>query len=386
MAAEHQEAREEAVVDRALGIHRPHAAAGERHAVPATLADHVGKVDGDVRPTLSVFNDGALEADGARLFGEFECNALAGRRHGEGRVEGAHAKLLLGVFDRTYVVAHAVSGLKDDRQVEADAREAVRLLLLDGDRHGGAEHHQVVGDPAEVDDKRHVLRIRIEEGLLKADEQSDGVERDERDEGPGDVPVEVLLADRAALGRHVELAVMREDERDRGRDEDVPGEDGLVHAAEERIAVALLQDRVRHGRVHHVRDHVGEDGGRRRVDHVDVRIHVGKRGQKEDDARQAVQEMQHRVEETQALRKRQALAEHRIVESEDLDHAARPANALADVGRKGLRGEARSKRTRDEGRVPAPAVELERRVGVFGHGLDRNAADLLESLAAHDGA
>ena len=81
-----------------------------------------------------------------------------------------------------------------------------------------------------------------------------------------------------------------------------------------------------------MRDHVGEDGRGRRVDHVDVGEHVGQRRGEEHQARKPVQEVHHRVEETQTLRKREALAREGVVQAEDLDHPARPADALPHVG------------------------------------------------------
>src|ERR1700722_14661603 len=59
------------------------------------------------------------------------------------------------------------------------------------------------------------------------------------------------------------------------------------------------------------------------------------------------------VEVAEALRECEARSEERIFRAQDLNHAARPANALAYVRGKALGGEASSLRDVDVGRVPA---------------------------------
>ena len=63
-----------------------------------------------------------------------------------------------------------------------------------------------------------------------------------------------------------------------------------------------------------------------------------------------MQEVEHRVEETQTLRQREASSEKRIVQTENLNHAARPADALPDVS---------GHCTVNEGGRPAAAIEFE---------------------------
>ena len=118
------------------------------------------------------------------------------------------------------------------------------------------------------------------------------------------------------------------------------------------------------------------------MDHARAEVQVGQRCGQVDQPRQPVQEVQHRVEVAQPLRPVQPAAEQRVVDAEDLRHAARPADALAHVARQALGRQARGLRQREVGGVPAAAVHLQRGVGVLGHGLDRDAADFLDRRAA----
>ena len=137
--------------------------------------------------------------------------------------------------------------------------------------------------------------------------------------------------------------------------------------------------------MNHVRNHVGENGRCRGVDDVDVKEHIGQGREQKDDARQPVQEVNHGVHEAQALGQGEALFQQRVVQAENLDHAAGPADALTDVRRKRFGRKARSQRLGDAGRLPAAAVELERRVRVFGHCFHSDAADFFQGAAAHHG-
>ena len=50
-----------------------------------------------------------------------------------------------------------------------------------------------------------------------------------------------------------------------------------------------------------------------------------------DEARKGIEEVRHRVEVAETLREAKASDEERVVDAHDLDHAARPADALSDV-------------------------------------------------------
>ena len=105
-----------------------------------------------------------------------------------------------------------------------------------------------------------------------------------------------------------------------------------------------------------------------------------------NDARQAVQEVQHRVEVAKALRPAQALAEQRVVDAKDLGHAARPANALPDMARQAFGRQARRLRQREVRGAVAEPMDLERGVRVFGHRLGGDTADLFADGPPQHGA
>jgi hypothetical protein len=69
--------------------------------------------------------------------------------------------------------------------------------------------------------------------------------------------------------------------------------------------------------------------------------------------RYGIEEMPNSVEVAEALRECEAGSKERIFGAQDLNHAARPADALADVGRELLGCEARCLRNIDVRRVPA---------------------------------
>ena len=131
---------------------------------------------------------------------------------------------------------------------------------------------------------------------------------------------------------------------------------------------------------------VGEDGRPVAGNVGAAEDEIDQRRGEEDQARQRVEEVRHRVEVAEALRRLEPGSEERIVGAHDLDHAARPANALADVAAEALGGEAGGLRDVDVGGVPAVHLHAQRGVRVFGDGLDGDAADLVERGAAKDGA
>ena len=112
-------------------------------------------------------------------------------------------------------------------------------------------------------------------------------------------------------------------------------------------------------------------------DDVNIREHVWQRRDEKNQARKPMQEVEHRVEETQTLRQREASSKKRIVQTENLNHAARPADALPDVSGKRFCGKPGSHCTVNKGGRPAAAIEFERGMRVFGHGFDGNAAHFI---------
>src|SRR5579863_4658849 len=92
-------------------------------------------------------------------------------------------------------------------------------------------------------------------------------------------------------------------------------------------------------RLHDVGYGVKCDGGRCRADDVELEIQVGERGGEEYQPRNTGEEMQHRVAVAKSLHGTKPVPQQRVIEPEYLRHAARPADALADVPRKALGGE-----------------------------------------------
>src|ERR1700722_6792342 len=92
--------------------------------------------------------------------------------------------------------------------------------------------------------------------------------------------------------------------------------------------------------------------------------------------------MAHGVEVAEPLWEGQSGSEERIVGAQNLNHAARPANALANMRGETLGRESRRLRNVDVGRVPVIHLHAQSGVRVFRYGLDGDAADLVERFAA----
>jgi len=118
------------------------------------------------------------------------------------------------------------------------------------------------------------------------------------------------------------------------------------------------------------------------VEDLRVKKQKGQRRGQKHQARQTVEKVQHRIEVAQPLPQVQALAKQRVIGTENLRHAPCPADPLADMARQAFSGQPRRLRNRQVGGVIAGAVELERGMGIFGHGFDRHPADFHQRLAA----
>src|SRR6516225_8393351 len=113
---------------------------------------------------------------------------------------------------------------------------------------------------------------------------------------------------------------------------------------------------------------------------------IDERNGQKDQARYGKQEMRCCVQVAKPLRKGEAGCEQRILNTEDLSHTARPANALTD-----MRGEALCCQTRglwnvDVSRTPAEPLHAQRGVSIFGHRLHCNSTDFVERAAAQNPA
>src|SRR5580704_7836394 len=104
---------------------------------------------------------------------------------------------------------------------------------------------------------------------------------------------------------------------------------------------------------------------------------IDERRGEEDEARQSVKEVGHRVEVAETLRQRESAYEERVIDAQDLDHTTCPTDALLDVSAEAFGGETCGLRDVDVGSIPAVDLHAERGVRVFGDGFHGDAADLV---------
>jgi hypothetical protein len=265
-------------------------------------------------------------------------------------------------------------------------RTWAQLLHLARDGGADAEHDDVEEAPDAIHDHGAGAVAIPDEEARDGHQQAEEIEEEQHQKGLRDLHVEEAALDDAALGRDVELAQLGIDERHHGGQQDVGREHGLVDLVPEGVAMLALDARVGDVRERKMRQRVSENRGPV-AGHVGVREQqIDQRRGEEDQPRQRVEEVRHGVEVAEALGKAELGGEERIVGAQDLDHAARPADALADVGRKALGSQAGGLRDVDVGRVPAVGLHAQRGVRVFGDGFDGDAADFVESFTAQYGA
>ncbi len=322
--------------------------------------------------------------------GERELAAAAAEQQGHrgaggeflrGRARQLQADTVVGIVVHDPAQGAPVGQAQRHRQALADAMGTAHLLHFGGHRQRAADDEQVVQHPQRTDDHRAALVGRAVQEAPHREPEPGDVEQRQHQVGLGHLPVEAVAGLGAALLGDVELALGRAEQRHRGRPRDVPGQHGLVDLAPERPAPLPLDPRVGEVGVRHVRQHEQQDRHRRRVDDVDVQQQERQRCGQEHQPRDAGQEVQHRVGVAEALEQAQALAQQRVVDAEDLHHAARPADALVDVGAEAVGGQARGLRNAQVGRVPAVAVQAQRGVRILGDGLGGEAADIVDRRA-----
>ncbi|MNH00155.1 hypothetical protein D3C79_593410 [compost metagenome] len=196
----------------------------------------------------------------------------------------------------------------------------------------------------------------------------------------------MFLFHQPAFGGHVEFALVRIEQRHRGRPGDIPGQHRFVDLAPEGVTVFPLDARVGQAGMDHMRQHIERDRQRRGENDIGVQQQERQRRGKENQPRNAGQEVQHGVGVTQPLRQFQPLAEQRVIQPENLHHAARPTNALANVRRQAFGRQPGGLRNTDIGRGVPATMQTQRGVGIFGDGFHRDAAYLIQRAAAQDGA
>ena len=215
-ADETDKARDEAVVDLAFGGLGPDPLAREGAAVEPHFFGAVGEKHAYFEG--HVFQKRHARAEDVRF--------ASGRNFNEELVPFGEVLERFGIDFETEVLLREFAKPRGERvgklfpashadaDVERHAREAVLLHLFHGDRGGSAEDDEVVENPAEVDEEGRDLRVGGDDRLVDADGEPREIERDQNEDGLRDSPVDVLLVDRHALGRDVELPFVREDEGD----------------------------------------------------------------------------------------------------------------------------------------------------------------------------
>src|ERR1700739_1516037 len=113
---------------------------------------------------------------------------------------------------------------------------------------------------------------------------------------------------------------------------------------------------------------------------------IDQRDSQKDQAGNGEEKMRCSVEIAQPLRERKPGGKQRVLEAQDLRHAAGPADALANMSGETLSGESGGQRNIQERSIPTVALHAERRMRIFRHRLHSDAADLIERTAAQNGA
>ena len=291
--------------------------------------------------------------------------------------------------DRRRVDHIAIGHVEGDRQFGDDADIFARLPRLPRDRNGGDQDDQAEHGPDDVQHQRiglDVEQMREEDPLHDRQPDAEDDEADADQVGAHRRQVEIGPVEQAALVRHVELALARLEEGHDRRARQVKGQDRLVDFAPERPAIPALRIGRRGHRTDQMRQRIGEDQRGRGMDDILTEDQIGKRAGQEDDARQRKLEMQHRVQVAKPLLPIEAAPEQRIVDPQDLGHAARPADALADMQHQPLGRETRGQARADIGGIPAHALQLQCGMRILCHRLAGKAVGLGERIAPDDGA
>ena len=357
----------------AHGAHRAHVA---EHDIgkPRIVAGF--ELEGDAEPPRRIVVCGGGAGKGDRYPGPRD----VGRRVDElehGRLSIPHARR--GTVDkperrarRRDVVEPGGVALRADDDVDRrrgrQPAGAAAFRPLGDDAQAGAGDQQVDELP-QPGNAEQTGDLRL--GLVTVDAHRHAGEADHEHDEIGQrefgcvVPAHVLALCRDVEGR---LARRRDHRRNRRQQEDrlgvlvELGDPRPAQAAEERGADHLAGDEIGH--------RIGEELFER--GNVDLEVEKDEQQWREEEAGTGEGEQpEHAARQVaQALRKAQAALEQRILEQQDLDHAAAPARTLADECREGLGLQAAHQRLVDIDAVPALGMEFERRFAVFG---DRDA-------------
>ncbi len=261
------------------------------------------------------------------------------------------------------------------RNAHRDAVRHAHLPCLLRHADCGPQHDQVHQRPCHIHHHRRGFLRAPEQQAAEPEGKAQHVDSQQNKIRLRNCPVEKLLLDLPALGGHVELAQLGVDEGHCGRQHDVPGQYRFINLGPERMPEPPLYPRVGDICDADIRQHIGRNLHGGRVDHMQLEIEVRDRHGQEDQPWNAIEEMQHGVAVADPLEHAQPLAEQWVVDPEDLRHATRPADALADVAGQAFGCETSSLHRAQICRVVAEPVQLEGSVRVLGNGFYRDATD-----------
>ena len=226
-------------------------------------------------------------------------------------------------FDPQTTVREVVDGTGEemaiftgDRRRHADfnAMRTTNLFALHRHRYRATENNQVVEDPGHTHEDGQDFVLRAVEVTPDPGDDAHNIQQHQEDIRTGDHPVDILLFHQPAL---------------RG----VPGQHRFVNFTPEGVAVFTLYLRVRQARVDHMRQNEQRNHQRGCVNDIGVKEQERQRRGQEDEPRDTGQEVEHGVDVAKTLRQLKPFAYQRVIETENLHHAARPANTLANVRR-----------------------------------------------------
>ncbi len=291
------------------------------------------------------------------------------------------------------------------RHRHGHAHGLAALLALRRDRRGNPQNGHIEQRPQHVDRNNSPLiaAIDLRRPVDKAEprrhrprgklhcsgnraQHAEEIECQQQQERPGNARVEEWLFHHAALGGHVVASPPRADHCQQRGQKNVRRQHRLVDLVPERVPVLALDARGGQVRQHQVGQRIRHNRRPESGDAGHAEDQVDERRGQEDEPRQRKQEMRHRVEVAQPLRRLQAARQQRVLDAQNLHHASRPADALPHMRAQPLGCQSRRLWNVDVCGVPAAHLHAQRSVRILGHGLHRQAAHLVQRAPPQHGA
>ncbi len=264
------------------------------------------------------------------------------------------------------------------RHVGINTDGFTRLARLPRHGNGGQQEDQAVDTPADVKGDNHRVHpeVVMTHGTNNTGDNPCRQQHGNDQVRANDTEIEIAHVQQRAFIGYVELAAFREDQGNYRRQHQVEGQHQVVDLPPEAVAETPVDPRVHINTEEQVRQHIGENQARRGVNNVQVEQQISQRRSQERHARQRKLEREHGVQIAKTLLPLQATAKQRVIDTQNLRHAARPAGTLNDVYHQTLGGQPCRQRDIEIGRLPTQTLHLQRGVGIFGYGFYRKAANL----------